>query len=280
MRLEGVLLLLLCLNVACSPTYDHKGKTPLVKVGDEFLYREDLNAAVPVGLSKADSAAFAGHFVEEWVKNALVYEKARRNVPHSDVVEKLVENYRKSLVIHAYQQNLIEQKLAENISDEEVKAYYEANKDLFVTDQPLMKGVFIKVPLNAPGIDKVRRSYTRSSSADVEFLEKYSLQHAVDYNYFYDRWLPVKDVVAKLPLSVSDVESRLKDKGHIELKDSANYYFLNVGDFLPVGEVAPYEYAYATATEMLVNMERISFIEDVKTGLLDEALKEKVIIYY
>ena len=280
MKLKGIWLLLLCVNVACSPTYDHKGKTPLVKVGEEFLYKEDLNAASPAGLSGPDSAVFARHFIEEWVKNALVYEKARKNIPNNDVVDELVENYRKSLLVHAYQQNLVEQKLAENIPDEEVKAYYEANRDLFVAGQPLMKGIFIKVPLNAAEVGKVRRCYTKNSSEDVEFLEKYSFQHAVDYNYVYDRWLPLHDVVAKLPLSVSDAEARLKQEGHIELKDSANYYFLNVDSFLPAGEVEPYEYAYKTAKEMLVNLKRISFIGEVKSSLYNEALKEKRIIYY
>ena len=68
--------------------------------------------------------------------------------------------------------------------------------------------------------------------------------------------------------------------GHIELKDSANYYFLNVDSFLPAGEVEPYEYAYKTAKEMLVNLKRISFIGEVKSSLYNEALKEKRIIYY
>ena len=280
MKLKGALLLLLCLNAACSTKYDHKGKTPLVKAGDEFLYKEDLNAATPVGLSGADSTAFASHFIEEWVKDALVYDKARRNIPNSDVVDELVENYRKSLIVHAYQQNLIEQKLVENIPDEEVKAYYEEHEELFIAEQPLVKGIFIKVPLNAPEVDKVRRSYTRTSSEDVEFLEKYSFQHAADYNYFYDRWLPVRDVAAKLPLPASEAETRLKDKGHVELKDSANYYFLNVARFLSAGEVEPYEYAYKTAKEMLVNLERISFIKGVEDGLYEEALKEDRIIYY
>ena len=34
----------------CGQTVDHKGKTPLVQVGNEFLYKEDLRAAMPVGI--------------------------------------------------------------------------------------------------------------------------------------------------------------------------------------------------------------------------------------
>lgn len=34
----------------CGKTVDHKGKTPLVEVDHEFLYKEDLQAAMPMGM--------------------------------------------------------------------------------------------------------------------------------------------------------------------------------------------------------------------------------------
>ena len=41
-------------------------------------------------------------------------------------------------------QELVNQKLANEISDEEISAYYEKNKELFHTEQPFVKGLFIK----------------------------------------------------------------------------------------------------------------------------------------
>ena len=57
----GLWLVLLCL--ACSPSYDHKGKTPLVEVDGRFLYQEDLQAVLPAGLSADDSLLFADNYV-------------------------------------------------------------------------------------------------------------------------------------------------------------------------------------------------------------------------
>ena len=53
----GLLSILLC--VACSEQHDHKGKTPLVELDGNFLYREDLQSALPARLSKDDSLLFA-----------------------------------------------------------------------------------------------------------------------------------------------------------------------------------------------------------------------------
>ena len=103
--------------------HDHKGKTPLVEVDGNFLYKEDLMSVLPVGLSKDDSTLFVEHYIRSWVEDILLYEKAENNIPDNVEVDKLVENYRKALIMHTYQQELINQKLTNDIPEQEVFAY-------------------------------------------------------------------------------------------------------------------------------------------------------------
>ena len=230
----GLLSILLC--VACSEQHDHKGKTPLVELDGNFLYREDLQSALPARLSKDDSLLFAEHYIRNWVEDVLLYEKAQSNIPDNGEIEKLVENYRKALIMHTYQQALIHQRLSNEISEGELADYYEKNKELFRLERPLMQGLFIKVPLTAPQLNNVRRWYKAATQDAVEHLEKYSLQNAVKYEYFYDKWVPMADVLDLIPLKVPEVEDYVNKNRHIELKDTAFYYFLNVSDFRSVGE--------------------------------------------
>ena len=55
MRILVLLLITLLGCGACKEQHDHKGKTPLVEVDGNFLYKEDLMSVLPVGLSKDDS---------------------------------------------------------------------------------------------------------------------------------------------------------------------------------------------------------------------------------
>ena len=48
----GLLSILLC--VACSEQHDHKGKTPLVELDGNFLYREDLQSCLLYTSDAAD----------------------------------------------------------------------------------------------------------------------------------------------------------------------------------------------------------------------------------
>ena len=123
--------------------------------------------------------------------------------------------------MHTYQQELINQKLSNDISEQEIAEYYGKNKELFKLETPLIKGLFIKVPLTAPQLNNVRRWYKSEKQDAVESLEKYSLQNAVKYEYFYDKWVSVTDVLDMIPLKVEAPEEYVDKHRQVELKDTA-----------------------------------------------------------
>lgn len=274
----GLLIILFC--AACSEQYDHKGRTPLVELDGNFLYREDLHSVLPAGLFQDDSLLFAEHYIRNWVEDVLLYDKAQSNIPNSNEIDRLVENYRKALIMHTYQQALIHQRLSEEISEQDLTDYYEKNQGLFKVERPLMKGLFIKVPLTAPQLSNVRRWYKTETREAVENLEKYSLQNAVKYDYFYDKWVPASEVMDMVPLKVPNVEEYLDKNRHVELKDTAFYYFLNVSDYRRLGEQEPFEFARGQVKDMLLNVKQVEFMKQVKDDLYQQAVKRDKIKYY
>lgn len=273
----GLLILLFC--GSCKERHDHGGRTPLVELDGNFLYHEDLQSVLPADLSKDDSLLFAEHYIRNWAEDVLLYEKAQSNIPNSDEIDKLVENYRKALIMHTYQQELINQTLSEEISEAELTGYYEKHQELFKVDRPLMKGLFIKVPLTAPQLGSVRRWYKTETREAVEHLEKYSFQNAVKYEYFYNKWVPLSEVLDMIPLQTEMPEEYVSKNRHVELKDTAFHYFLNVTDYRAIGEEEPYEFAMSEVKDMLVNIKQVDFMRRVKDDLYKQAIDKKKIIY-
>ena len=268
----GVILVIAAAMTGCGQEHNHKGKTPLVEVSGEFLYKEDLQAALPLNISKDDSVLFAEHYIRNWIEDALLFDKAEGNIPDNDKISKLVENYRRALIMHTYQEELVNQKLANDISEEEINAYYEKNKELFRLDNPLVKGLFIKVPLSSPDLGNVRVWYRKNNQDVIEKLEKYSLRNAVSYDYFYDRWTSVPDVAAKIPLKVLDTDANYLDKNrNVEVKDTAFCYFLHIEDFLGKDKQKPLDFARDEIKEILINLKRVEFINKVKEDLYQRA---------
>ena len=277
----GAILVIAAAMTGCGQEHNHKGKTPLVEVSGEFLYKEDLQAALPLNISKDDSVLFAEHYIRNWIEDALLFDKAEGNIPDNDKISKLVENYRRALIMHTYQEELVNQKLANDISEEEINAYYEKNKELFRLDNPLVKGLFIKVPLSSPDLGNVRVWYRKNNQDVIEKLEKYSLRNAVSYDYFYDRWTSVPDVAAKIPLKVLDTDANYLDKNrNVEVKDTAFCYFLHIEDFLGKDKQKPLDFARDEIKEILINLKRVEFINKVKEDLYQRASDRNKIIYY
>lgn len=267
--------------LGCTRQHDHKGMNPLVEVAGKFLYEEDLRQAMPLNLSKDDSVLFAEHYIRTWVEDALLFDKAEGNIPDNAKIASLVENYRKALIMHVYQEELVNQKLAGDISEAEIKDYYEQNKSLFLLDKPIVKGLFIKVPLQSQGLADVRRWYKRNTQDAIEQLEKYSLRNAVTYDYFYDRWHSLEEIEAVLPAKPWETDRDfLKKTRDVELKDTAFHYFLHLEEFLNKGEQKPLDFAEEEIKEILINLKRVDYLNRMKEGLYQQATEKNEIVYY
>ena len=280
-RLGLTLIGLMFVLWGCSQQHDHKGKTPLVEVAGNFLYQEDLQSALPLNLSADDSVLFSENYIRTWVEDVLLFDKAGENVRDDEKVKTLVENYRRSLVMHTYQEELVRQQLSEEITQVQLAEYYEQNKGLFVLEKPLVKGLFIKVPLQSPGWAEVRRLYKQRTSEAIEKLEKYSLRNAVTYDYFYDQWRPLEELEAMMPVKKGEtVEARLKSGSDVELKDTAFHYFLHIEEYLGKSEPTPLDVAQEEIKEILINLKRVEFINRVKEDLYRQAQEKNGINYY
>lgn len=271
------LLILSLVCMACENKGRQAGENILAEIDGVFLYTEDLQSALPAGLTPDDSLLFAENYIRNWAEDILLFDIAQENIRDNEAVEKLVQNYRKSLIVHAYQQELINQRLSSNVPEDEIARFYEENKELFVVKRPLIKGLFIKVPLNAPQLNDLRKWYRTETYEAVEKLEKYSLLNAVSYDYFYDRWTPVIEILGKMPLKEANPEQYINRNRNIELQDTAFHYFLNVTDYLKPGDQEPYDFARTEAKDMVVNTKKIDFMKNMKNEIYNDALRKNKI---
>lgn len=277
----GCLIIGLLVMSGCSSSFNHQGKTPLVEVGDAFLYKEDLDAALPVGIHDKDSVRFAEDYIRNWVEDVLLYGKAEGNIPDNEKIDQQVAAYRRALIMHTYQEELVRQKLGNEVSEEEIEAYYEAHAAQFRAEQPYIQGLFMKVPVQTRNLNRVRNWYKRNTQDAIDGLEKFSIAHAVSYEYFYDRWRPVSEFALKMPLEALETDmDYLKRNKNVEVRDTVYCYFLHVEQFLPKGDPLPLEYAKNEIKEMIINLKRVAFINQMKNDLYREASENNDIIYY
>jgi hypothetical protein len=260
---------------------------PLVVIGDQVLRKEKLDEIIPKGLSKEDSLQFAEHYIRMWINDELMFQQAQRNIGNSKDIDQMVEEYRKSLILHTYENKLVEERLNKNISEEEIKSYYQQNEKDFLLTETIIKGFILKVPLNAAKLDDLKewckKETQNPGSGNIENIEKYCIQNASIYEYFYDRWEPLGKLTENLAYAANGFASPdfLKNNTFVEAQDSSFYYYLNIKECLMPGDKQPYEFAKAKIIDMLKNEKRTAFIKKIENDLYEEAVKsDKVKIYY
>lgn len=255
-------------------------RTLLVAVDGSYLYLDDLNSVMTLNLSPEDSASFADAFIRNWVSEQLFYKNAERNIADTREVDALVGNYRKELIVHMYEQKLVEQKLSDEITSDEIQAFYDGNQELFTLEEPLVKGVCIKIPSKTSGIANVRKLFKKTDETSMDELEKYCIRNAVYYEAFYDSWKPLSQIAAVFPPAGESVESRLRSDRSIEVKDDEFVYFLNVTDKVNKGDAAPLERVSDEIRRLLKNNKEVRFIERIKDELYENAVAKDRVEFY
>lgn len=275
MRCCFIFIAFVSLLCACKQTRPIDDADVLVRVKDRVLGREEIQRQIPRSLSSADSLLMAESLVKKWVKDALVYEVALRNLEREEraEVDRLVEEYRHSLIRYRYEEQLVRERLSSDFQESDKLRFYEENQSKFVLDKALIKGLFLKVPADAPGLADVKKWYRSTSESAVEKIEKYSVQNAVIYDYFYDKWVDFDQVMDNIPMRVTDANAFLKANRYVEMCDSTYCYLLNISDYLPIGRVAPYDYAGPQIIEMLTNQRKVQFLKDFEDELYNDAVK-------
>lgn len=250
------------------------GRTPLASVGETFLYKDEIDLMYATHGQKTDSTSFYDNYIEQWATEMLFYEKATENIPATDDIDRLVEGYRRSLVLSLYQEGLINQHLIHNISEKDVLEFYQHNEGLFEVEEPLVRGILLKVPEKSPRMNKLRTWCINRRSDDLDELEKYSLTNNVVYDNFMEEWWPFSSLVKKTPLTEYQLGERLSRNKTIEFKDKGFVYFVGADTIIKQGGRKPLELVESEIKELLVNSRKANFIKEKKRTLYNEAQVE------
>lgn len=278
MRLIIVLVIVSLCAVSCVEKRKEENSV-IVRVNDKTLTFDELKENIPTNINPEDSLITAEHFIQSWIIDNLLYEKAADNIPDKGRIDQLVENYRRSLVVYQYKEQMINEKLSPDISREEQLQFFEENKDRFQLDRTLIKGLFIRVPRDAQDIDKVRAWSKQATPAALEQIEKYCVKNAAPYNYITDDWVDVNELMASWPINLG-AGNELATNDFIEKSDDKFYYFLHIIDRLLPGDNAPFDYAQTTIKEILINQKKIQFIKTLEEELYRKALNSGKIEFY
>lgn len=247
----------------------------LVRVGRSVLTKNEMNGLMPFGLSEADSVKFTRAYIRSWIDDKLVSEIASKNIGNTAQIDKMVDDYRKELIMWEYRRRMYESHAYNVFSEDSIRLYYDAHKEDFRLEYPIVKGIYIKIADNAPRLDDVKKWYRSNRMVDIDNLEKYGITGAINYDYFRDKWVDWSQIESRIPYDFgSNINAFIKNNRNFEVSVDGSTYLLDITDYLLPGAIMPIEFAQELIKELFINNRRLEYDRDLRRSLYEKGIEE------
>ena len=266
-----VLLLSSCFN-------NNEGRI-IASVNEKDLMLEEVLEEMPIQIE--DSSFFVERYMNDWIRNQLMIYHAEINLSSAiQNYEKQIKEYRASLLIYAYQQELINQKFDTSISLKQVTDYYNQYKDEFKLSKNIFKGRFIVVDRSAPKLINLNKWYKSDTESSLEDLNDYCQQFAKEYYLEDDRWQYFSIFNQKLPEFIIEESYFLENTKGVVFEDDNLRYYVFIKDYLINGSISPLEMEQEKIKNVLLNKNKIEYLKQLEDELYQNGLALKKIKIY
>ncbi|MDO6821035.1 peptidyl-prolyl cis-trans isomerase [Zobellia sp. 1_MG-2023] len=267
----------LSLFVGCGSFLAKDEPGYLARVGENYLYREDVAKLLAKGISKEDSASFVTNYINNWASKQLLLEKAKINLPEEKLAayDVLVSDYRTDLYTRAYKEALVQQGGDTVISASQLNGFYEREKENFKLKEKIVKLRFVELPTQFLNKDDVISKLKRFKKDDISYLDSIGVQFK-KLNFNDSIWVSATRIIEEIPpLTFENANKHLKKSQFFELEDANGVYLAKVTDVLDVNDVAPLSFIEPTIKQVLLSRRKLDYLRKLETEIIDEAIKEK-----
>jgi len=272
---------LLFLSEACKhkeETTVDQNRTVIARANKAYLYEDEVKDIVPFGTLAKDSLELIRKFIDNWVHETLVIQKAESNLSEDKKnVEKQLQDYRNSLITFAYEKELVNQKLDTTVTPTEIEEYYNNNKANFELKDNIIKVLYIKVNKTAPEMKKLKNWYKSDEPKDREQLASYCHQFAANFYLDDNSWLFFDDLLKEIPIQTYNKELFLQNNRFVEVSDSLFNYFVNIKGFKIRNSLSPISFEKENIKNIILNKRKLQLIAKMKEDVYNDALNNNKI---
>ena len=250
----------------------------IASVGDEKLYIEDVQALFTGDITPEDSLKLLQSYVDQWIKHQLKIQGAEITSPEEEEqVNRMVNDYRNSLLIYQYERKYIEEHLDTLITREEINEYYQSQADEFKLTSPLIKGLVVRFPVGFRQEGQMRIMASSGKKERLQDLIDICIKNNFAYREFID-WTDLSELTASLPRLTNQENARiLTGQPPFEVTQGNNRYFVVITDFLREGSPVPLERSVETIRTMIVTKRKQALLNQLEDSLYSAALAKREI---
>ncbi|WP_136150582.1 hypothetical protein [Flavobacterium sangjuense] len=263
--------------MVCSCNYfkpEQKSQS-IARVGKNYLYKSDIAKLVPAGTSKEDSLLLVRDFIDRWASQKLLIEAAERNLSDAKKREynALIKQYKIDLYTSAYIEEVVKNTVDTVVSQEELKKYYEENKENFKANGTLVRLRYVNLSRENPRFEIIKNKFFNYSKKDKKFWDTYALQ-CKSFAMNDSVWVDMSQVYVKLPVITPENRDEIIRPGKkMQIQSNDDTYLIKVTNVLDKNQILPFEYSKPTLKEVLLNKRKLELIKKFEKDITNDAIK-------
>lgn len=253
------------------------GKDIVARVNNSYLTEHQLQELIPIQLVGEDSIALLQKSIDKWATKQLLIDVAEFNLSDEkkSEINDMVENFKNDLLIKAYLEKLVQNKIDTIVSSKDLHDFYDLYKENFIVDDMLVKLSYVNVLNDNTNFSKIKKKFNSKDRKEFNSLENLSLQMK-SYALNDSIWIDVKNIYDKLPfLNVENRDSYLKNNNNFEVNDENSTYFVKVNAVKSRGSIIPYDYMEKSLRLLVLNDRKVELLKMIQEDILKDAKNNK-----
>jgi hypothetical protein len=278
MNKQQIFLILVFLTFTVSCFYSDN-KQIIASVNEKDLLLSEVLKEMPKATE--DSTFFIERYINLWIRKQLMIYHAEINLSSNLLdYEAQIEEYRSSLLIYAYQQELINQNFDTSITKQEISDYYNQYREEFKLVKNVFMGRYIVVDKSAPKLKSLSKWYKSNKTDNIENLTDYCQQFAKEYYLADSSWQYFSTINNKLPEFITEEKYFLENTKGVWFEDQQYRYYIYIKDYKIKGSISPLALEREKIRNVLLNKNKIQYLKQLEDELYQNGLALKKIKIY
>ena len=250
-----------------GPSADHQEDVILAEVYGKKLYASDIDM-VSSSRNATDSLKSLKIAINRWVKDQLLLHEASENIPEDLDIDKLVNEYRESLIKHHFEERLIATQLDTIVTEFDLKDHFEKNKSEYSLEKSIIRCLYIKVRKPVKSIKRIQEWLDEPTAKNMQYMRKYCINYAEFCLINPDKWYKWEDVKLSFPKEFK--ERDLRAGVQRTFADFTYQHYIHILEFVPKRTNAPMSYFEEQATKRIIRERKTRLLDDLRNRLYDQ----------
>lgn len=280
-RLTVLLGLVLLLLSGCDFFQKNAKDVVVAECYGSYLYVSDLIGIVPEGSSAMDSLQRVDSYIDSWIRRQVLIHQAENNLDKEQLnLKRQLDEYRNSLVLYAYETQLINQKLDTVVREEEIEDYYEKNKEDFQLRNTMVRVAYVVLESNSMQKPTFKKLLSDPDTLLLQNLDVLSANYAEKSYLEVDNWMSLAELTDTIPLEILNPERFFKKNKFVTFYSDGYTYMVRFEDYLLEESLSPLDFERDHIKSIILNHRKKELIERMKEATYQAAEKERAFTKY